>query len=152
MSWVRITRADSIPLREGRAVKLGSEEVAIFNLGEKFLAVGNHCPHRGGPLADGIVSGDVVVCPLHAWKVCLRSGKVKQPGEQQACATSYPVKVVEGIVVVNLAGEEAAAARGAIYGLRRAYCHSVRAEKIPYPQLSGAEAARGPCRPSHSDF
>jgi formate transporter len=71
MSWIRITHADNIPLREGRAVQLAGEEVAIFNLGEKFLAVANRCPHRGGPLADGMLSGDSVVCPLHAWKVCL---------------------------------------------------------------------------------
>src|SRR5262249_35826022 len=62
MSWIRITRAENIPLREGRAVKVGDQEVAIFNLGEKFLAVNNRCPHRGGPLADGIVSGNSVVC------------------------------------------------------------------------------------------
>jgi nitrite reductase (NADH) small subunit len=111
MSWIRVTDAASVPLREGRAVKLGSEEVAIFNVGDRFLAVGNRCPHKGGPLADGIVSGDVVVCPLHAWKICLSSGKVKQPAETRACITSYPVKVVDGVVVVNIpAGEEAAAA------------------------------------------
>jgi nitrite reductase (NADH) small subunit len=110
MSWIQVTRADNIPLREGRAVRLGSEEIAIFNLGEKYLAVGNRCPHRGGPLADGIVSGDTVICPLHAWKVCLSSGKVKRPAEQQTCTTTFPVDVVDGIVVVNVAEEEAAAA------------------------------------------
>jgi len=113
MSWIRVTDAASIPLREGRAVRLGGEEVAIFNLGDKFLAVGNRCPHKGGPLADGIVSGDVVVCPLHTWKVCLSSGKVRQPAEQRACTAAYPVKVVDGVIAVNLeagASEEAAAA------------------------------------------
>jgi nitrite reductase (NADH) small subunit len=110
MSWIQVTHAGSIPLREGRAVKVGSEEIAIFNLGEKFLAVGNRCPHRGGPLADGILSGETVICPLHTWKVCLNSGRVKRPGEQQGCTPTFPVKVVDGIVVVNLAEEEAAAA------------------------------------------
>ena len=110
MSWVRITQAENIPLREGRAVRLGDEEIAIFNLGDRFLAVGNRCPHRGGPLADGIVAGSTVVCPLHAWKICLSSGEVKGPGEQAGCAKSYPVAVVDGIVTVELpyAGQEAA--------------------------------------------
>jgi nitrite reductase (NADH) small subunit len=103
MSWIRVTEAENIPLREGRAVKLGEEEIAIFNLGDRFLAVGNRCPHRGGPLADGIVAGTTVVCPLHAWKVCLSSGEVKGPGEPAGCAKSYPVEVVDGIVMVQLA-------------------------------------------------
>jgi nitrite reductase (NADH) small subunit len=106
MSWIRITHAENIPLREGRAVKLGHEEIAIFNLGEKFLAVGNRCPHRGGPLADGIVSGDSVVCPLHTWKVCLASGEVKRPREQRGCTRTFPVKVVDGIVLLEMAAEQ----------------------------------------------
>ena len=101
MSWINVTRVENIPLREGRAVKLGDEEIAIFNLGEKFLAVENRCPHRGGPLADGIVSGETVVCPLHAWKVCLQSGAVKRPQEQAACVRSFPVQVVGGVVRVD---------------------------------------------------
>lgn len=72
--WVRITDCNNIPLREGRSVNVGGRDVAIFNLGERFLAVENRCPHRGGPLADGIVSGATVVCPLHAGKVNLETG------------------------------------------------------------------------------
>ncbi|MBV8905615.1 MAG: nitrite reductase small subunit NirD [Acidobacteriia bacterium] len=110
MSWIRITHAENIPLREGRAVTVGDQEVAIFNLGEKFLAVSNRCPHRGGPLADGIVSGDSVVCPLHAWKVCLSSGAIKRPQEMHACVRSFPVRLVDGIVLLQIAAEEAAEA------------------------------------------
>ena len=110
MSWIRITHAENIPLREGRAVTVGDQEVAIFNLGEKFLAVSNRCPHRGGPLADGIVSGDSVVCPLHAWKVCLSSGAIKRPSEMHTCVRSFPVRVVDGIVLLQIAAEEAAEA------------------------------------------
>lgn len=110
MNWIRITEVENIPLREGRAVRFGSEEIAIFNLGQTFLAVSNRCPHQGGPLADGIVSGDSVVCPLHAWKVCLSSGDVTRPASEQACVRSYPVKVVDGIVSVQLTAERAEAA------------------------------------------
>lgn len=110
MSWIRITEAVNIPLREGRAVRFGTDVLAIFNLGQKFLAVDNRCPHQGGPLADGIVAGDSVVCPLHSWKVCLSSGEVKRPAEQTACVRSYPVKVVDGVVLVQLAAERAEAA------------------------------------------
>ena len=110
MSWIRITRAEDIPLREGRAVKVGGEELAIFNLGEKFLAVANRCPHRGGPLADGIVSGESVVCPLHAWKVCLSSGGVERPSGEPACVRSFPVVVIDGIVMAEIAAEQREAA------------------------------------------
>jgi nitrite reductase (NADH) small subunit len=110
MRWIRVTNAENIPLREGRAVTIGHEQVAIFNLGDKFLAVENRCPHRGGPLADGIVSGDSVVCPLHQWKVCLSSGAVVRPQEQQACVRSFPVQVIDGVVLVEIEAEKAKAA------------------------------------------
>ena len=110
MSWIRVTHAANIPPREGRAVQIGSEEIAIFNLGDSFLAVGNRCPHRGGPLADGIVAGDHVVCPLHSWKVCLTSGTVSRPAGEAGCTPTYPIQVVDGIVLVQVAEQRAEAA------------------------------------------
>jgi Rieske [2Fe-2S] domain len=64
-SWVRIIAAENIPPREGRAVRVGGLQLAIFNTGDGFLAIENRCPHGGGPLADGIVGGTTVTCPLH---------------------------------------------------------------------------------------
>jgi len=110
MSWIRVTHAENIPLRQGRAVDIGGEEIAIFNLGDKFLAVANRCPHRGGPLADGIVSGESVVCPLHTWKVCLTDGTVRRPADQDACVRSFPVSVVDGIVTIQISKEQKEAA------------------------------------------
>ncbi len=74
--WIRITATGNIPLREGRAITLGTREIAVFNLGDRFLAIDNRCPHEGGPLCDGIVTGTSVVCPLHAWKISLETGAV----------------------------------------------------------------------------
>jgi uroporphyrinogen-III synthase len=76
LRWVRTARCEDIPLREARSVRFGDREIAIFNLGDRFLAVDNRCPHKGGPLSDGIVSGATVVCPLHTWKVNLETGSV----------------------------------------------------------------------------
>ena len=101
MSWIRITAAENIPPREGRAVQLGDLSLAIFNTGERFLAVENRCPHGGGPLADGIVGGATVTCPLHNWRVCLESGEVSKPcsaGVPQV--RTFPVDVVDGIVMI----------------------------------------------------
>lgn len=100
--WVRVTTTASIPRREGRAVRLGGRELAIFNLGERFLAVENRCPHQGGPLADGIVTGCAVVCPLHAWRVRLDSGNVERPGSTSACVQTFATRVEGGVVMVQL--------------------------------------------------
>ncbi len=99
MKWIRITNADNIPLREGRSVRLGDDEIAIFNLGGRYVAIDNSCPHRGGPLCDGIVSGDTVVCPLHGWRVSLDTGAVLKPDVCVKVGT-YPVSVEDGIVRV----------------------------------------------------
>ena len=100
--WIRVTPCESIPLREGRAVRLAGREIAIFNLGDRFLATDNRCPHNGGPLCDGIVSADTVVCPLHAWKISLSTGGVQRPGTAHACVRTYATRVEEGIVMLNV--------------------------------------------------
>ena len=99
--WIRVTALENIPAREGRAVQIGDREIAIFNLGDRLLATSNRCPHKSGPLCDGIVTGDSVVCPLHAWKVSLVDGSVERPSsEKERCIETYPVRVDEGVVVV----------------------------------------------------
>ncbi len=103
--WIRAARCEDIPLREGRAVRMGDREIAIFNLGQRFLAVANRCPHRSGPLADGIVSGGMVVCPLHAWKVDLESGQVARPADAAACVQTFRARREEGSVFVELASD-----------------------------------------------
>src|SRR5262245_42280606 len=100
--WVRITKAENIPLREGRSVQIAGHDIAIFNLGDRFLAVENRCPHQGGPLADGMVSGRTVVCPLHAWKVDLESGEVRNRPEETPCVKTVPVAVRDNLVMLEL--------------------------------------------------
>jgi len=100
--WIRIAALDTVPLREGRAVEIGDRQIALFNLGDRFLAVDNQCPHRGGPLADGIVSGSAVVCPLHAWRVCLETGAIERPAGTAGCIRTYPTKVESDIVWIEV--------------------------------------------------
>jgi nitrite reductase (NADH) small subunit len=101
MKWFRVTQIENIPLREGRAVTLAEREIAIFNLGDRFVAVDNACPHRGGPLCDGIVSGASVTCPLHGYKVCLDTGEVLKP-DVSIRVDTYPVRVEDGVVSVRV--------------------------------------------------
>jgi len=108
--WIRITKASDVPPREGRAVRVGNQSVALFNTGERFLAVENLCPHLGGPLADGIVGGTTVTCPLHNWRICLETGLVTKPCvEGTPQVTTYEVKVENGIVMLARHGNQAAA-------------------------------------------
>ena len=101
--WIRVTALANLPLREGRAVGLGDREIALFNLGDRVLATDNQCPHQGGPLCDGIVAGESVVCPLHAWKVNLASGVVERPTPgKDHCVRTYPTRIEDGIVVIGL--------------------------------------------------
>ena len=100
--WIRMTRCDSIPVREGRAVTVAGHTLAIFNLGERFLATVNECPHQGGPLCDGIVAGDTVVCPLHGWKVKLETGAIERPAGNPACVPAFETRIENGEVLVAL--------------------------------------------------
>ena len=100
--WVRVTQCENIPVREGRPVQVGGHEVAIFNLGDRFVATANRCPHKGGPLSDGIIAGDTIVCPLHAWKVCLDTGHVERPSGRDHRVATYPTRVEHGIVLVEV--------------------------------------------------
>ena len=110
MNWIRITHIENIPPREGRSLRLGPLALAVFNTGERFLAVENRCPHDGGPLADGIVGGTTVTCPLHNWRVCLETGNVTKPCDSgKSSVRTFPVKVQDGIVLVDLGGAQAAA-------------------------------------------
>jgi len=78
----RVGKCADIPLNEGRRVLVNGEDIAVFNLGQTCRAIANHCPHKGGPLSDGIVTGDVVICPLHARKIDLNTGEVRNEPEK----------------------------------------------------------------------
>ena len=105
-NWVRITEIANIPIREGRAVEVAGQQIAIFNLDGRVLAIDNACPHKGGPLCDGIVSGTTVVCPLHGHRFDLETG-MPVLAAQPDCVNTYPARVEDGIVLVDLAGSVA---------------------------------------------
>lgn len=113
-NWTKITAVENIPPQEGRSVTVGELELAIFNLHDRFVTIENRCPHKGGPLCDGIVSGTSVVCPLHGWRFDLDSGAAVR-ASLPACVTVFPTRVEEGIILVDpsagrrITSEEAAA-------------------------------------------
>lgn len=104
VKWFRVARVGDIPNKEGRRVEYGEHVAAVFNLGTEYLAVENQCPHKKGPLADGIVAGKNVFCPMHNWKISLESGCALSGGTGQV--KTFPVKVMES--EIYLAFESAA--------------------------------------------
>lgn len=89
----------SLPEGVGRRVVLADRQIAIFRLGATILAIDAACPHSGGPLEEGMVCGDVVVCPLHLRRVNLRTGEVEDWPE---VVRTYDVIVEADEVVVSL--------------------------------------------------
>lgn len=87
---VRVCSIDELPIGLGRAFDIAGREVALFRTRRGgVFAVENRCPHKGGPLAEGMLAGDAVVCPLHAFRFELSSGACDQPG---TCPVgTYPV-------------------------------------------------------------
>jgi nitrite reductase (NADH) small subunit len=87
---VNLGPADRIPPGEGRVYVVGGRRVAVFRPREGGLfATQAGCPHRQGPLADGLLGAGVVVCPLHAFKFQLATGA--PAGNDCAALTTYPV-------------------------------------------------------------
>ncbi|WP_415919543.1 nitrite reductase small subunit NirD [Tateyamaria sp. SN6-1] len=99
MSWIDIGHIDDIPMRGARTIKTAEGCVALFRTAEaEVFATSNICPHKGGPLSEGIVHGQSVTCPLHNWVFDLNTGQAK--GEEGAIAT-YPVRVEDGRILID---------------------------------------------------
>ena len=103
MTWrtVDLGTIDSVPLGEGRAYTINGLHIAVFRQRDgKLFATEGACPHRNGPLADGIVGGGKVICPFHAWKFDLETGRCVS-GDTAAIRT-YHVHEVNGRIAVEL--------------------------------------------------
>jgi len=89
-----------IPLGEGRNFSVRGSEIAVFHTRHGVFATQAECPHRNGPLADGLVGGTSVICPFHAWKFDLTTG---EPLMGQCAIQTYPVHLTEsGDILLTL--------------------------------------------------
>lgn len=100
--WKVICNVADIPVLGARVVKRAVQpDVAIFrNSEDKVFALLDRCPHKGGPLSQGIVFGERVACPLHNWNIALDSGCAVSPDE--GCTPKFSVKVEEGQVYLDV--------------------------------------------------
>ncbi len=97
--FIRVAGTHDIPLGEMMVVEVGGEEIAIANVGGEFFAFSNSCTHRGGPLGEGILTGDIVECPFHAGQFNVRTGEAVSPPPTEPVRT-YPVRVEGGEIRV----------------------------------------------------
>lgn len=96
--WKAICRIDDIPVLGARRVaRAQGLDVAVFrNAEDQVFALLDRCPHKGGPLSQGIVFGTSVACPLHNWAIGLDDGCAKAPDE--GCTPRFAVKVIDEVV------------------------------------------------------
>jgi multimeric flavodoxin WrbA/nitrite reductase/ring-hydroxylating ferredoxin subunit len=128
-NWVDIGSTEALSGSPLRRIKAVNRELAISLKDGKFGAVSNTCNHAGGPLGEGRLDGDYIVCPWHNWKFHRCSG-AGEPGLEGDRVPAYPVKVESGHVLVNLAG-----------GSKR-----VKSPHEPHPLARKVERAAGPLR------
>lgn len=103
--WTEIGTLDDIPRQGARVVKCADGDIAVFRtLYDEVFALRDKCPHKGGPLSQGIVHGNKVACPLHDWKISLDTGMAVAPDE--GCAARFPVRIDGGKVFLSLTPEE----------------------------------------------
>jgi len=104
-NWLQIGRLEDIPRQGARVVTTATGDIALFRtVDDEVFALRDQCPHKGGPLSQGIVHGKKVACPLHDWKIALDSGLAVAPDD--GCAARNPVRVVEGVVSLSMTPEE----------------------------------------------
>jgi nitrite reductase (NADH) small subunit len=102
--WVDVGRLDDIPCRGARRVVAaqGAAPIAVFRTGDDAVfALVDRCPHRSGPLSEGIVEGNAVACPLHGWLIDLASGEAAAP--DIGCTPTVPVKLAGDRILLSLA-------------------------------------------------
>ena len=99
--WITVGSIDDIPRLGARVVKTKDGNIGIFRTADdEIFALRDECPHKKGPLSQGIVHGKRVTCPLHNWNIELASGQAVEPDE--GCSASYAVKVENGQVSIEL--------------------------------------------------
>ena len=100
MNWIDSGALADIPAQGARVVKTAQGCVAVFRTAEdQVFAIDDACPHKGGPLSEGIVHGNSVTCPLHAWVFSLETGLAQ--GADEGAVNSYPARVEAGRILLD---------------------------------------------------
>ncbi len=105
ITWLRVCGLDDVPVLGARVLRReGADDIALFRTtDDRVFALRDRCPHKGGPLSQGIVAGDTVTCPLHGWNIALASGEACAP--DVGCARRFDVCVKNSEVWIALEGD-----------------------------------------------
>ncbi len=104
--WIEIGTLDDIPRLGARVVQTQGGDIAVFRTeDDRVFAIDDKCPHKGGPLSQGIVHGAKVACPLHNWSINLEDGVAVAPDEGRV--KTYPVRVEDGTLRLRLGEPDA---------------------------------------------
>jgi nitrite reductase (NADH) small subunit len=99
--WKKICPLEDIPRLGSRPVQSAGGMIAVFRTADdEVFALRDRCPHKGGQLSQGLVSGKAVTCPMHGWKIQFENGEAVAP--DKGCARPYPAKVEAGMVWIDL--------------------------------------------------
>lgn len=100
--WIDIGNITDIPAMGARVVRGAQGDIAVFRTANnEIFALYDKCPHKGGPLSQGIVHGRAVSCPLHNWSIDLESGNAMGP--DAGCSGVVPVEVTDGAIRLFIA-------------------------------------------------
>lgn len=107
--WIDVCAADDVPLLGARVLERGPEyaAIALFRAGDgRVFALEDRCPHKGGPLSQGIVAGARVTCPLHGWTIELETAEAVAP--DAGATRRFAVRIVGGRVLIEAAALDVA--------------------------------------------
>jgi len=99
--WIDVTQEDELGPGECRVISTEAGEIAVFNIDGEFYAIADICTHDGGELASGKCEGDVIICPRHGARFCIRDGRALTPPAYEDVET-FPVRIDNGMVQVGI--------------------------------------------------
>jgi nitrite reductase (NADH) small subunit len=100
MAFVRVAKATDVSPGQIREIQVQGTTIAVANVGGQFHAINNTCLHRGGPLGQGSLQGNVVTCPWHGWTFDVTSGRITH--NQAGGVACYPVELRGEDVYVDM--------------------------------------------------
>jgi nitrite reductase (NADH) small subunit len=100
-NWTKICTLEDIPRQGSRVLESGKGRIALFRAhDDAVFALEDRCPHRGGPLSQGMVCGKHVTCPMHGWNIGLADGNAVAP--DVGATSAFPTKVEDGVVFIQI--------------------------------------------------
>lgn len=99
--WVDIGCLEDVPRRGARCIKTSLGKIAVFRTADdRVFAIDDQCPHKGGPLSQGIVHGSAVTCPLHNWVFSLETGAAQ--GADEGAVRTYPLRLHQNRILIDV--------------------------------------------------